>query len=64
MCELCVSFLSFCGLFAVGDCGYHLHSMQLQFRHPSTGSVVTIQAPIPDALKTPQELQQPDDLLV
>jgi hypothetical protein len=46
---------------AAGDCGYHLHSMQLQFRHPSTGAVVTIQAPIPDALKTPQELQQPDD---
>lgn len=40
-----------------GDCGYHLHSMQLQFRHPGTGDSVTVQAPVPEQLRTPQELE-------
>ena len=42
-------------LTVTGDCGYHLHSMQLQFRHPTTGDALTIQAPVPRILQTPQE---------
>lgn len=46
----------FCSVLSVaGDCGYHLHSMQLQFRHPTTGDALTIQAPVPRILQTPQE---------
>jgi len=36
-----------------GDCGYHLHSMDLQFTHPATGAELLVTAPIPLALQRP-----------
>eukprot|EP00882_Tetradesmus_deserticola_P013845 GHRQ01014704.1.p1 GENE.GHRQ01014704.1~~GHRQ01014704.1.p1 ORF type:complete len:395 (+),score=122.07 GHRQ01014704.1:351-1535(+) len=38
-----------------GDCGYHLHSMDLRFHHPATGAEMRLTAPVPAALQTPQE---------
>lgn len=38
-----------------GDCGYHLHSMDLRFCHPATGAEMRLSAPIPAALQTPEE---------
>jgi len=33
-----------------GDCGYHLHAMQLTFRHPTTQDLAEVTSPPPDVL--------------
>ncbi|KAF6255500.1 RNA pseudourine synthase 5-like protein [Scenedesmus sp. NREL 46B-D3] len=38
-----------------GDCGYHLHSMDLRFHHPATGAEMRLTAPVPAALQTPHQ---------
>ena len=39
------------GVAMPGDCGYHLHSWRLTFRHPVTGERLTIVAPPPEFLQ-------------
>lgn len=39
-----------------GDSGYFLHAERLQFRHPSTGQLMTVTATPPPELQTHQEL--------
>ncbi|KAG2488798.1 hypothetical protein HYH03_012598 [Edaphochlamys debaryana] len=38
-----------------GDCGYHLHSMELSLPHPITGQRLTLRAPPPPLLQTAEE---------
>ncbi|GIM03451.1 hypothetical protein Vretimale_8223, partial [Volvox reticuliferus] len=44
-----------------GDCGYHLHSLELQFPHPTTGQLLLLRAPPPPLLMTSGERQQQEE---
>jgi len=41
-----------------GDCGYHLHHMELSFCHPAAQTTKTISARPPDCLCTQEELAE------
>ncbi|GIL55247.1 hypothetical protein Vafri_10841 [Volvox africanus] len=46
-----------------GDCGYHLHSLELHFPHPTTGQPLLLRAPLPPLLMTLAERQQQKEQL-
>ncbi len=48
-----------------GDGGYHLHSAELGFVHPSRGDRVTVLAPLPLELRAaPESLRAPTEALL
>ncbi|GLI67461.1 hypothetical protein VaNZ11_011658, partial [Volvox africanus] len=46
-----------------GDCGYHLHSLELHVPHPMTGQPLLLRAPLPPLLMTSVERQAQEERL-